>query len=150
MFTRIKKSIALLTLLINCGFAYADNDEQVASFNNYDIHYSVFNTSFLAPEVASAYGITRSKELALVNIAVRKHKDEGESVAVPAIIHGNVRDLIHKSPLEFKEVREQNAVYYLSTVKIDHKQTVYFTISVQPDPNIKPYTFEFPKTLYVD
>lgn len=150
MISRIAKSLILLSVLFNLEVAYANNDEQVESFNDYDVHYSVFNTSFLTPEVAKAYGITRSKELALVNIAVRKRKSADTTTAVSAMVKGNVRDLIRKTPLEFKEVREHDAVYYLSSTKIDNKQTVYFTISVQPDPNISPYTFEFSKKLYVE
>lgn len=150
MINRIVKHMIFLSLLVSSTLAIADDEEQIKSFNNYDIHYSVFNTSFLSPEVASAYGIVRSKEMALLNIAIRKNKPDGSNIAVAAIVKGNVRDLIRKTPLEFREVREQDAVYYLSLTKIDHKQTVYFTISVQPDPNISPYTFEFSKKLFVD
>ena len=143
-----------ITVLLFCFFTleplFAENDEYSKVFGDYEVHYSVFNTSFLTPEVASAYKIVRSKELALVNIAIRKKTGNGDTKAVPAIIKGSVRDLIHTTPLEFREVREQDAIYYLSNYKIDNKQTVYFSLSVQPDPNVSPYKLEFSKMLYVD
>ncbi|MEC8230923.1 MAG: DUF4426 domain-containing protein, partial [Pseudomonadota bacterium] len=44
--------------------------EQKETLGEWDVHYIVVGTPFLTPEVASSYGIVRSKFNALVNISV--------------------------------------------------------------------------------
>ncbi len=130
--------------------AQASEPELSQQFDNYEVHYSVFNTSFLTPEIAKSYGITRSKNQALVNIAVIRKNKDGSHQGVSAIIKGTVRDLIHSNDLDFFPVREEKAIYYLSPLRISDKQDVYFDISVQPDPNRSAYQLKFKKRLYVD
>jgi len=124
--------------------------DQVKEVDGYEIYYSIFNTSFLTPEIAAAYDIVRAKNRALVNIAVRKKKEGGGDKAVKAIVSGTVKDLIYRRPLEFFEVREEGSVYYLSELRFNHKEKLFFDINVQPDPNKRGYTVKFDKTLYVD
>jgi uncharacterized protein DUF4426 len=139
----------LLTLITAClisQFSLA----QEKTFGPYQVHYSVFNSSFITPEVASAYGITRGKNRALINIAVRKQLKSGEDIAQRAFISGHSSDLIHQLPLEFEEIEEQGAIYYIASLKFNDKEMRSFTIKIQPDPNISPYTLKFSKTLYHD
>lgn len=128
----------------------ASEPQLVQQFDNYDVHYSIFNTSFLTPEIAKSYGITRSKNQALINIAVIRQNKDGSSEGVAAIVKGTVRDLIHTNDLDFFPVREEKAIYYLSPLRISDNQDVYFDISVQPDPNRSAYHLKFKKRLYVD
>lgn len=149
----LKLTVTFLTILVLSIFSLASqaNDtQQIQTYDNYDIHYSVFNTSFLTPEIAKSYGITRSKNQALVNIAVIRKNSDGTREGVSAIIKGTVRDLIHSNDLDFFPVREENAIYYLSPLRISDKQDVYFDIEVQTDPNRSPYKVKFKKKLYVD
>jgi hypothetical protein len=139
-----------LLLLVLSLFTARAQAEQVEHFGDYDVHYSVFNTSFLAADIAKSYGITRSKNQALVNISVLKKNRDGSSKAVSAIVKGKVGDLIHSYDLDFFTVREEKAIYYLSPMRISDKQEVYFTIDIQPDPNSSPLTLKFKKTLYID
>ena len=138
--------IAVTTLLM----AFAANGEQQKTFGPYQVHYSVLNTTFITPDVAKNYGITRGKNRALVNIAVRKSQADGSSTAKKAIITGSSSDLIHTTELAFKEINEQDAIYYLAELRFNHQEMRVFTIKVQPDPNIAPYTLKFQKTLYVN
>lgn len=140
-------TLFLLTLALT---AQASEPQLVQKFDNYDVHYSVFNSSFLTPEIAKSYGITRSKNQALINIAVIRKNEDGTSQGVSAIVKGTVRDLIYTNDLDFFPVREEKAIYYLSPLRISDKQDIYFDISVQPDPNRSPYHLKFKKRLYVD
>jgi hypothetical protein len=47
--------------------------QQSERFGPFELHYSVVNTTFLEPEVAQNYGITRGKNRAFLNLAVREH-----------------------------------------------------------------------------
>lgn len=42
--------------------------EQVQRFGDLDVHYNVFNSSFLQPNVASAVGLVRSKAQGVINV----------------------------------------------------------------------------------
>ncbi len=45
--------------------------EQMKELGPWQVHYSAFNSSFLTPEVAKAYGLERSRYNGIVNIAVQ-------------------------------------------------------------------------------
>jgi hypothetical protein len=141
----IIRSTCLLILLLTTGLSQA---EQKKTFGDYHVHYSVLNTTFITPENAKNYGITRSKNRALVNIAIRKRQRDGSSTAQRAMVIGTSSDLIHKSALEFNEVTEADAIYYIAELRFNDKELRSFDIKVQPDPNISAYTLRFSKTLY--
>lgn len=144
--------LALLLSIIPTilGLSLTANADQKKTFGKYDVHYSVFNSTFINPEVAKAYGITRGNNRALVNIAVHKRLATGETVPQQVIIKGSSSDLVHSVELPFTEVREQEAIYYLAELKFHHKEMRTFTIKIQPDPKIAAYTLKFSKTLYKD
>ena len=129
--------------------ARSDNNN-VQTFDNYEVHYSVFNTGFLSPEIAQAYNIVRSKSKALMNIAVLEKQPNGTLKNVTAVVTGEQYDLIRTVPLLFNEVREEQAIYYLSSFDFQNKTTLYFTLMIQPDPNKPAYKLQFNKMLYTD
>ena len=84
--------------------------ETSKQFGNDTVHFNVLNTSFLSPKVARSYGIVRGKNKFLINVSVRRQSGIGNS-AVRAELSGTQSDLIHRTPLEFREVIEQDAIY---------------------------------------
>lgn len=137
----------LIVTLILAGNLQA---EQKKVFGDYDVHYSVVTSTFLKPEVAKAYSITRGKNRAVVNIAIRKQLGNGQTKAQRALVKGKTTDLVHSAELVFQEIQEQQAIYYLAELSFYDKDMRTFNIKVQPDPNIAPYTLKFSKTLYID
>ncbi len=150
-------SFFIASTLLFCGMARAQ-PAGVETFGEYEVHYSIFNTSFLTPEVAKRNDIVRSKRKGMVTISVIKkpmadattESQLNSPIGVSANVTGNVYDLIHRTPLTFKKVREQTAIYYLATFDIENRIDVYFTFNVQPDPNKDPLTIELKKRLYWD
>jgi hypothetical protein len=61
-------------------------------FGPYELHYSVVNTTFLAPKVAAAYNLVRGKDRAILNLAVREHGDDGTTPR-PMALKGRTWDL---------------------------------------------------------
>jgi hypothetical protein len=141
--------LTLFGILLLATKAFAE-DNYVKTFDDYEVHYSVFNTSFLTPQVAQGYNIVRSGSRALMNIAVLKKQPDGSMKNVTAIVTGEQYDLVRHDPLEFKEVREEHAIYYLSSFEFQNRATLYFTVMIQPDPNQPAYKLEFNKMLYRD
>lgn len=138
--------LLLILVLLPCSLMA----EQKKTFGDYDVHYSVLNSTFITPEIAKNYAITRGKNRALINIAVRKKLPKGKTRAQKALVTGRSSDLIHSADLEFNEITEQDAIYYIAELRFNNKEMRTFTIKVQPDPNIAAYTLKFSKTLYVD
>lgn len=124
--------------------------EQMKEFGDYDVHYSVFNSTFISPETAKAYGLVRGKNRALITIAVRERLNKGKSRAKKALVSGTSSDLIHSAELGFTEISEQQSTYYIAELRFNNKELRTFTIKIQPDPNIAPYTLKFSQTLYFD
>jgi len=144
--TIIPAFAALLSLAMP-SVAANDDDKTYKKFGQYNIFYSAFNSTFIDPDIAVANKIIRGKDKGLVNIAVVVGSGSGN----PAAISGSVSNIFQMSQtLEFVEVREQNAVYYLAPFEFEHEDFLTFKISVQPDPNKPAYDLKFQKKMYHD
>jgi len=132
----------LLTLLAGAGHA------EMRQYGSFEVHYSVFSSSFLQPGIAAAYGIVRAKDRALINIAVRR--GTGDAATVSALPSGTRGDLIHKTPLEFREIREEQAVYYIAEFGFVSGETQYFDIAILPAGESRPLVLQFNHVLYAD
>jgi len=118
--------------------------EQFEQLGRFQAHYSVVPTTLLNPAIATDYGITRARDRALVNIAVI----DPESGPVPADVSGTVRDLLSvERTLDFTEVREGEAIYYLTTVEHGDEETLRFFIDVETPDGVS-HRLEFQEKLY--
>ena len=85
----MKKASLMISLALSMvGIAvYAENAE---TFGDYTIHYNALSTESLSPDIAKTYGIRRSKNRGLVNIAVRHKQEDGNRFTCVGIcIRGN-------------------------------------------------------------
>lgn len=99
----------------------------------YQIHYSVFPSTILQPDIASAYGLKRSRYEALLNISITP---KGKYGGLPATVEGTVTNLMQQQKtLEFMEIREQQVAYYLAPVRVSGEEIVHFAITVLPHPS---------------
>jgi len=129
--------IALLTLSVNA------NQHSVGDVT---IHYNALSTANIPAEVASQYKITRSNRTGMVNISVMKNDK-----AVEANIFGNGKNLAGQlKELAFKEVREEDSVYYIATFTFTNKETIRFDLQVQPERKGKLIPLQFKQQLYAD
>lgn len=145
------KRISSLLALLAATFAYPALAEQMVSHGDYEIHYNAFNSSFLQPEVASAYGIRRSKTKGLLNVSVLQKQADGSTRPVSAVIEGEVANLIaQKQTLSFSKVEETNALYYIGDFGFTDDQVLRFSLKVQPNPNQPAYDINFEQRFYVD
>jgi len=118
--------------------------EQFQQLGRFEAHYSVIPTTLLKPAIAADYDITRARDRALVNIAVI----DPQSGPVPAGVSGTVRDLLSvERPLEFTEVREGEAVYYLATIEHGDQETMRFFVDVETPDGVS-HLLEFQQKLY--
>ncbi len=125
-------------------------DNGSKTFGDYTVYFSVFNSSFLRPEVAKNLQLTRGKNHAVVNISVRKNLADGQDTEQAATVTGKTTDLVQEQSLDFQEVREQGAIYYLAEMTFDDADRRNFFIAVQVDGEHQPMTIKFTRTLYHD
>lgn len=142
--------ITITALILSLVTIAATADESTyTTFGEYKVLHTVFNSSFIQPDIASTYNLTRGKDHALVNIALIKSSDGGAAKGLPAKVSGSVANLMQQQkPLDFIEIKEQNAVYYLADLRFDNEEVLHFNITVSVDG--KDYDVKFSKKLYVE
>ena len=119
--------------------------ERKQTFGELDVHYSVFNSSFLQPDVAAAAGLPRSKPVGVLNIAALK---DGKGQA--AKVSGTLKNLLGQtSELKFKQVLESGAVYYLAEFPLRQREMLTFSIQVQIG-DAAPHTLTFNQEVFPD
>lgn len=119
--------------------------ERKQSFGDLDVHYSAFNSSFLQPEIAAATGLSRNKKQGVLNIAVLK---AGQPTA--AAVSGEIRNLLGQiHPLQFKQVTEGPAIYYLAQFPIEQQEMLRFSLSIQADGG-NTHSLDFNQELFPD
>lgn len=131
-----------LALLVSLPFSsYAQN---VVKFGDYVIHHTALPTDILLPEVARAYKIKRSKNRGMLNIVVQ-HKGKGIAAKVTGTGTNLNSQLKH---LEFREIKEGDVTYYISSFRVTNKEVISFKVNVQPAGSSKTHTVEFKKEFY--
>ncbi|QIZ75720.1 DUF4426 domain-containing protein [Ferrimonas lipolytica] len=142
---------SLLLLIASVCLSFTAAAEQKMQVGKYAIHYVTFGSTFLTPEIAKSYGVKRSRYTGLVNISVLDTSQQGEvSAAVAANISGQARDLtgITKN-LDFREIREGEAIYYIAELDYRNEETYHFDIDVSHDNDLTT-KLKFKQKFYVD
>ncbi|QLF94189.1 DUF4426 domain-containing protein [Pseudomonas sp. ABC1] len=135
-----------ITLCLTLGLSLPASAERKHSVGEYDIHYIAFNSGFLQPDIAAAAGLVRSKQQGVVNVSVLK---AGKPTL--ALVSGSVKNLLgQERPLAFKQLKEgEDAIYYLAQFPFDSRETLRFTLNVQP-VGAEPISFGFNQEVFPD
>lgn len=141
----IKSCLAIACLCLLSLNAYAEQKKQLG---DWEVHYIVFNSSFLAASVAQQYDIERSKRLAVVNISVLDSKQKHKP-ALDTSVSGSAKNLIGQTQtLAFKQVKEGSAIYYIANMRFDDQDLYTFNIEIGEGKQQKSFSFQ--QKLYVD
>jgi hypothetical protein len=136
----------LLSLACIASVANAEQKQQVG---NFDIHYMALSSTFITPEIAKTYGIERSGYNGLVNITVLNTNLDGNP-AVAVEISGIANNLIDaRITLDFKEIREGDAIYYIAEVPFRDDQEVNFDIAIKYANQLNT-SLKFKQRFYVE
>ena len=133
---------AILSIVLLIGLQA--QGEQVERFGEWNVHYIAFNASVLSAETAERYGIVRGHKKGLVNITAIGKSGRGEKVAVT----GRLRNLLDRATqLDFREIDDGGAVYYLAAFDFDHAENLRFEITLDL-PEHGTETLRFQHALY--
>ncbi len=145
----MSKLLPILALwLAASSAAMAQNSVTVQGFT---VHYNAFKAEFLSPEIAAQYGIQRSKYRGVLNVSVIREQAGTTGTAVAADIDAEARELTGKlKPLHLREVREQEAIYYVDDFPIVDGETVRFELQVRPEGDAPVLNVKYEQAFYVD
>jgi hypothetical protein len=132
----ISQALALCAVLalVWPGLAAA---EQSRDLGEYVVHYNAITTDFLTPQVARAYGITRSKNRGMINVTVLKKQMGLGGQPQRAQITVAARNLNNQTKtVQPREVNEAGAIYYIAEFPISDRETVEFnlTLAIEEGP----------------
>ncbi len=143
----MKKLLMLLVLTLTWVsplMAEEPQGGQYQKLGDWTVHYIAFPSTFIQPQIASNYGLERSNYKGIVNIAVMK-----DDVAQKVSLSGSARNLLGNSQeLEFKEIVEGTAVYYLAQFKYRNEEIYRFEVTIRQGNQAQ--TLSFKQQFYVD
>ena len=125
--------------------------DQVTQFGDYQLHYNTFESTFLTPEIAHQYGLTRTKGQALLNVAVTTQSHGELPQSQRALVSANVKNLLGQIvSLSFITIEEGDAVYYLAPFTKTDDEILKFTVNAKLSADSAPMTVNFQRHFYVD
>ena len=140
--------LALAALLISA----AVTAQQSQDFENYVVHYNALNTNLISPEVAQAYGITRSSNRALMNVTVLKKVMDTPGTPVSAKVTASGTNLTgQRREIEVREIMEPGgAIYYVGQFPVHNLETYIFDITVAIEGESEPLDVRFKQQFYTE
>jgi hypothetical protein len=126
----LANTLGLLLMLITPLSALSENSTNAGG---YTIHHNALTTDSLPVQVASAYGIQRSKSRALLNVSVLRDEPGRMGTPVHAKIRAVARTLYGQiRPIELREIVEGKAIYYIGDFPVAHREALHFEFEILP------------------
>lgn len=144
----------LSTFIALVCFTNTANAEQFSSFDDYIVHYNALTTDQILPSVARPYGILRSKNRVLINIAVQKKLMGTPVQAVEATLSVSATNLnAQLKNIEMRQVSssgdgDSRAIYYIGEMPISHEELIKFKVSVTPTGTDLTHQFDFEQQFF--
>ena len=139
--------ILLFSVLLSFA-AFAENSTQT---NGYTIHHNALTTDTLSPQVASAYGIQRSRNRGMVNISVIRDEPGTTGTPVSAEVELVARNLLgQERDIPLREVREETAIYYIADFPVSNREQLVFKIEALPEGGAYALHATFQQEFFTD
>ncbi|AOT07168.1 DUF4426 domain-containing protein [Pseudoalteromonas luteoviolacea] len=120
---------------------------QYKELGEWEVHYIAFPSTFIQPSVAKAYGVVRSESKALINISVLA--TDKAKTAQQVQISGFAKNLLgNKKQLNFKQVVEGDAIYYLAQLDYYNEDVYRFELNIKQGN--EQQVLKFQQKFYVD
>lgn len=141
-------SMVLTLVLLLPGAVLA---ERSVTAGDFVVHYNAFNATFLEPAIAQQHGVTRSRYRGVVTVAVLKAAAGTTGQPATAEVRGEARNLAGQTHrLDFRQVREETAIYYLAEMRIADGETLRFNLKVTPEPEGQAIPVAFEQEFFTD
>jgi len=149
MHSQINKLIKVLFISAMALVSLNSYAESSKEFGDYVVHYNAFRSDTISPEVAKQYGLTRANNRVLINIAVLKKVMNTTGKPTASKVTGHASNLTGQlKQLEFKEIKEGNAIYYLAETKISDGEFLKFDLKIMPEGETRAARLNFDKRFF--
>ncbi|WP_375176663.1 DUF4426 domain-containing protein [Marinobacter mobilis] len=146
----LSRTLKLLTVCWLCLIGSQSLAESV-DFGEYEVHYSVFASTFLTPEIAAQNNLNRSRAIGILNISIMRENELGGLETVSGQVEGQVLNDIQQSRfLAFRRIQEGDAVYFISEFQYRSGEMLTFKITARPTGHPSDLPIRFAHTLYND
>ncbi len=140
--------ISGLVMLLASLCTWAENSTRV---DGYTIHHNAIPTGILAPEIATNYGITRSKYRGLLNVAVIKDGPGKQGTPVMAVVNAVASNQMQKlHTIKLKQIIEGEAIYYIGEFPIVDGEILTFKLEIKPQGQQIIFKTQLQQQLFVD
>jgi len=120
-------------------------------FGEYQVHWSVLPSTFLAPEVAQANNLQRSRGIGIVNISIMTEDEHGQIQPVSGQVEGQVsNDIQQVNFLAFRRIQEGDAVYFIAQYQYQSGDLMTFNVTARPSGHQEDLPIRFSHTLFND
>lgn len=125
--------------------------ESFKDFGDYVVHFNAIGTDQLTPDVARNYGIVRSKNRAMLNVSILQKAENSMGTPVTGSVSATAINLTGQlKNITLREIKEQDAVYYIGETGITDGETLIFTVDATPINEPSRFTVRFKKQFFVD
>ena len=125
--------------------------ESFKDFGDYVVHFNAIGTDQLTPDVARNYGIVRSKNRAMLNVSILQKAEGSMGKPVTGSVSATAINLTGQlKNITLREIKEQDAVYYIGETGITDGETLIFTVDATPINEPSRFTVRFKKQFFVD
>ena len=156
MATKTIITLSVFALLIACSGPESTTTAPVsepdeassADIGDHVVHFSAQLTDQLPPEVARTYNFVLSKNRAMLIVSVLDSATSETVVADVTVKTVNLTGQLKN--VTMREIREQEALYYIGETPVANRETLIFDISITPDGISVPSDVRFKRQFYTD
>jgi ABC-type Fe2+-enterobactin transport system substrate-binding protein len=151
-------TLALL-LLSACSGSDIERKPQTArpseptstDFGDVVVHYNAIRTDQLQPEIARVYGIERSANRVLVNVAMLTKAADGATQPTDGTVTATARNLNGQlKDLQMRRIQEGPSIYFIGEVGISNEEILVFDIDLDPIGTASRHKVQFKREFFVD
>jgi len=125
--------------------------ESTKDFGEYVLFFNALKTDQLSQDIASEYGIVRSKSRSLLNVSIHRKLDGGRTEAVTGAVSASAINLNGQlMTMTLREIREDTAIYYIGELAVTDGEVLIYTIDATPTNDSSVFTVRFKKQFFVE
>ncbi len=125
--------------------------ETSKDFGDYVVHFNALSTGQLSPSIAQQYDIIRSNNRALLNVSIIKKVPGALGTSVSGGVSASAINLTGQlKTITIREIRDEEATYYIGETMVSNEETLIFTIDVTPLNESSRFTVRYMKQFFVD
>ena len=120
-------------------------------FGDFEVHYNAVRTDELSVDAARAYGIERSGNRVLLNVALLAKAADGKTTPVDGTVTATAYNLNGQlKDLKMRRVLEGPSVYFIGEVGISGTEILVFDIDATPGKGGGHYSVQFKREFFAD